>query len=106
MRIWHDNSGAGQYASWYLRHIVVQDLQTKEKFVFIATRWFAVEERDGQVRLSVESVFEIRPLVLQIRYFRKGDCSYHTWSSKHCHCVKTLTFWRSSTVATITLPTI
>ena len=51
MRIWHDNSGAGQYASWYLRHIVVQDLQTKEKFVFIATRWFAVEERDGQVRL-------------------------------------------------------
>ena len=53
MRIWHDNSGAGQYASWYLRHIVVQDLQTKEKFVFIATRWFAVEERDGQVCLRV-----------------------------------------------------
>ena len=49
MRIWHDNSGAGQYASWYLRHIVIQDLQTKEKFVFNANQWFAVEEGDGQV---------------------------------------------------------
>ena len=49
MRIWHDNSGKGKYGSWYLKHVIVQDVQTKEKFFFICNRWFAVEEDDGQV---------------------------------------------------------
>ncbi|XP_023932388.1 uncharacterized protein LOC106168381 [Lingula anatina] len=49
LRIWHDNSGKGQFASWYLKYLLVQDLQTKEKYHFICNRWFAVEEDDGQV---------------------------------------------------------
>ncbi|CAD5112526.1 DgyrCDS1737 [Dimorphilus gyrociliatus] len=49
MRIWHDNTGKGKYASWFLKHVVVVDLQTKEKSYFLANRWFAVEEDDGQV---------------------------------------------------------
>ena len=50
MRIWHDNSGEGQSASWYLKYIIVRDLQTMNKFYFIAQRWFAVEKNDGRVR--------------------------------------------------------
>lgn len=49
MRLWHDNSGKGKYASWFLKYVIVVDLQTKEKNYFIANRWFAVEEDDGQV---------------------------------------------------------
>lgn len=49
LRIWHDNSGKGHVASWYLNHVVVRDLQTDKKYYFIANRWFAVEEDDGQV---------------------------------------------------------
>ena len=49
MRLWHDNSGKGKFAGWYLKFIIVRDLQTREKFHFIANRWFAVEEDDGQV---------------------------------------------------------
>ncbi|CAL1538860.1 unnamed protein product, partial [Lymnaea stagnalis] len=49
MRIWHDNSGRGKFASWYLNYIVVRDVQTDVKQVFIANKWLAVEEDDGQV---------------------------------------------------------
>lgn len=48
-RIWHDNSGKGKFASWYLKYFLVRDVQTDEKFYFICNRWFAVEEDDGQV---------------------------------------------------------
>jgi hypothetical protein len=50
MRIWHDNSGRGSSASWFLKYIIVRDLQTMEKSHFISQQWFAVEKNDGAVR--------------------------------------------------------
>ena len=47
LRIWHDNSGHGDKASWFLKWIVVHDLQTRERFFFICQRWLAVEKDDG-----------------------------------------------------------
>jgi len=55
IRIWHDNSGKGSSASWFLKYIIVQDLQTMEKFYFIAQRWFAVEKNDGLVNENIFS---------------------------------------------------
>jgi hypothetical protein len=52
MRVWHDNSGFGNRASWFLKYIVVRDLQTMEKNHFICQQWFAVEKNDGVVRLK------------------------------------------------------
>ncbi|XP_014667045.1 PREDICTED: polycystic kidney disease protein 1-like 2 isoform X2 [Priapulus caudatus] len=49
VRIWHDNSGKGTFGSWYLKYITISDVQTGEKFKFIAEKWFAVESNDGQV---------------------------------------------------------
>ena len=49
IKIWHDNSGKGSMASWYLNHIIVHDLQTREKFYFLCNKWFAVEKDDGLV---------------------------------------------------------
>jgi len=49
LRIWHDNSGSGESASWFLKYIIVRDLQTMNKSYFIAQRWFAVEKDDGLV---------------------------------------------------------
>ncbi|TNN06289.1 Polycystin-2, partial [Schistosoma japonicum] len=49
IRLWHDNSGVGDKASWYCNYVGVVDLQTKEKSHFIVESWFAVEEDDGQV---------------------------------------------------------
>jgi hypothetical protein len=49
VRIWHDNSGKGEWASWFLKYIVVQDVQTRQKFYFICQKWFAVEKDDGLI---------------------------------------------------------
>jgi hypothetical protein len=49
IRIWHDNTGAGNSSSWFLKYIIIRDLQTMEKFHFISQRWFAVEKDDGKV---------------------------------------------------------
>ena len=60
IRIWHDNSGAGSLSSWFLKYIIIRDLQTMEKFHFICQRWFAVEKDDGRVRsncLYCDSIF-------------------------------------------------
>jgi hypothetical protein len=49
IRIWHDNSGKGSSASWFLKYIIIRDLQTMDKYHFIAQQWFAVEKDDGKV---------------------------------------------------------
>ncbi|CAF0742236.1 unnamed protein product [Didymodactylos carnosus] len=49
IRIWHDNTGKGTSASWFLKYIVVRDLQTMEKQHFICQQWLAVEKDDGSV---------------------------------------------------------
>ena len=33
IRIWHDNKGKGDMASWYLSKIVITDLQSKYTYV-------------------------------------------------------------------------
>nr|XP_045593938.1 polycystic kidney disease protein 1-like 2 [Procambarus clarkii] len=49
LRVWHDNSGKGVNASWFLNCIIITDVQTETKYHFIADQWFAVESYDGQV---------------------------------------------------------
>ncbi|XP_065681247.1 uncharacterized protein LOC101237406 [Hydra vulgaris] len=39
IRLWHDNSGGG----WYVKNIIINDLQTKKQFVFIGRRWIAAD---------------------------------------------------------------
>jgi hypothetical protein len=38
-----------EMASWYLKHIIVHNLQTREKEYFICEKWFAVEKQDGKL---------------------------------------------------------
>ncbi|CAF1472733.1 unnamed protein product [Adineta steineri] len=35
IRIWHDNTGKGSSSSWFLKYLIIRDLQTMEKFYFI-----------------------------------------------------------------------
>ena len=51
IRIWHDNSGKGSSSSWFLKYLIIQNLQTMQKYHFIAQRWFAVEKDDGKVSI-------------------------------------------------------
>ena len=49
LRIWHDNSGKGNSASWFLKYVIVRDLQTLEKSYFLLQDWLAVEKGSGQI---------------------------------------------------------
>ena len=55
VRIWHDNAGgSGSSSSWFLKYLIVRDLQTLEKSYFICQQWLAVEEDGGNVSSEKE----------------------------------------------------
>lgn len=49
MNIWHDNSGEGSKASWFLKYIIIRDFQTNEKYYFICQNWLSIEHDDGLI---------------------------------------------------------
>ncbi|XP_077862053.1 polycystin-1-like protein 2 [Saccoglossus kowalevskii] len=49
LRIWHDSSGRGSYASWYLERVYVTDIQTNKTYRFPCEKWLAVDKDDGSV---------------------------------------------------------
>ncbi|XP_078613154.1 polycystin-1-like [Branchiostoma floridae x Branchiostoma japonicum] len=49
LRIWHNNSGKGADASWYLDRVQVRDLDTNKMYYFLCDKWLAVNEDDSEV---------------------------------------------------------
>ncbi|XP_060067008.1 polycystin-1-like protein 2 [Ylistrum balloti] len=49
LRIWHDNTGKGKDADWYLNMVLIKDLQNNQKYVFLCNQWLAVDKGDQQV---------------------------------------------------------
>ncbi|KAM9408292.1 LOW QUALITY PROTEIN: polycystin-1-like protein 2 [Pholidichthys leucotaenia] len=41
IRLWHDNSG--EHPAWYVNKVMVQDLQTGQKWHFLCSSWLAVD---------------------------------------------------------------
>ena len=84
MKIWHDNSGKGDNASWYLKHIIVKDLQTNEKLYFICEQWLAVEKGDGKLERDLFVACE--PQRTELKYLiqrqtRESLTDSHLWLS-------------------------
>ena len=84
MKIWHDNSGKDNSASWFLKYIIIRDLQTQEKFYFLCQNWLAVEKGDGKLykELFVSSYSHRN----QIKYILPRESKhnfndYHLWFS-------------------------
>ena len=86
MRIWHDNSGKGYNASWYLKYIVVNDPQTRQKYHFLCNRWFAVEQDDGQVIMHLIHSLKAKPSVNDQLYKTLVSSllgTVRTWRQRH-----------------------
>ncbi|XP_019630602.1 PREDICTED: LOW QUALITY PROTEIN: location of vulva defective 1-like [Branchiostoma belcheri] len=49
LHIWHDNTGVDE-ASWFLRDIIVKDLQTEDVYQFICYDWLSGDRGDFQVQ--------------------------------------------------------
>ncbi|KAM7407743.1 hypothetical protein PAMA_003475 [Pampus argenteus] len=44
IRLWHNNSG--KHPAWYVSSVVVQDLQTEQKWYFLCNSWLAIDVGD------------------------------------------------------------
>jgi len=54
IKIWHDNTGrTPNEASWYLRYVIVHDLQTREYFYFVCDQWLALDKGDGLIERNL-----------------------------------------------------
>ena len=51
IRVWHDNGGGHSASSWFLKYLIIRDLQTLEKSYFICQRWLAIDQDDGRVNV-------------------------------------------------------
>ncbi|XP_070188678.1 polycystin-1-like protein 2 [Littorina saxatilis] len=57
IRLWHDDSGQQDDASWYLSRVAVEDLKNGEIYNFICEHWFALDKEDGLIDRVVPAVF-------------------------------------------------
>ncbi|XP_072168407.1 polycystin family receptor for egg jelly-like [Diadema setosum] len=84
VRIWHDNSGGGGQAGWFLSRISIMDLQTGKEFFFLCEQWLAVEQGDGAVDrtlfvASKKDMIKVGQLVYTSG--RKNLSDQHLWFS-------------------------
>ena len=84
LKIWNDNTGKGDKASWFLNHLIVTDFQTNEKFYFICQNWLALECGDG--RLEREILIACENQKTELKFLMKKQAkSYlndgHLWLS-------------------------
>ncbi|XP_070567221.1 lipoxygenase homology domain-containing protein 1-like [Ptychodera flava] len=49
LHVWHDSSGLGADASWFLNRITVTDIHSKASYTFLCNRWLAVDKDDGKI---------------------------------------------------------
>lgn len=83
LTIWHDNSGTDENASWFLKYIIVYDLQTKEKFYTICENWLAVEKGDGKIERSLvfRPQYEFKQLKMKNETIKEKLADIHLWYS-------------------------
>ncbi|XP_078689492.1 polycystin-1-like protein 2 [Branchiostoma floridae x Branchiostoma belcheri] len=58
LHIWHDNSGEGDTAAWFLGRFVVRDTETDVVSYFTCNDWLSTEKGDGEVQKVVHASTE------------------------------------------------
>ncbi|ELT88583.1 hypothetical protein CAPTEDRAFT_89312, partial [Capitella teleta] len=84
LRIWHDNSGAGDTASWYLDRVTIKDAQTKDIFIFLSSQWLAIDQADGELQRTLVSASSADLANFQYLFYsktRNGMSDGHLWFS-------------------------
>jgi polycystin 1L2 len=91
IRIWHDNSGHGSSASWYLKHIIIHDVQTRERFYFVCNKWLAVEKGECVVDRAIPIAMNEQLLrfgTITKKTAKENMAEDHMWFSIYARPVK------------------
>ncbi len=84
VRIWHDNSGKGSNASWFLKYIIVKDMTTQSKFYFICNDWLAVDKSDGSIQRALSVAGDKQKLDFKYLVAKQANTNLrdnHLWFS-------------------------
>ncbi|KAK7169828.1 hypothetical protein R3I94_000154 [Phoxinus phoxinus] len=82
IRLWHDNSG--DHPAWYVNSVMVEDLQTEQKWHFLCSSWLAVDIDDCTVERVFPIASEMDMKGFSNLFFMKTTtdfCDGHIWYS-------------------------
>ncbi|XP_050970426.1 polycystic kidney disease protein 1-like 2 [Labeo rohita] len=82
IRLWHDNSG--DHPAWYVNSVMVEDLQTEQKWHFLCSSWLAVDIDDCTVERVFPVASETEMKGFSNLFFMKTTtdfCDGHIWYS-------------------------
>lgn len=71
-------------ASWYLKYIIVHDLQTREKFFFLCESWLAVEKGLGTIDRTLPLACDVQKFDLKyftMKHTKESMADTHLWYS-------------------------
>lgn len=57
LHIWHDNSGLSP--SWYLSHVIINDMQTDNKYYFFGDTWLSLEKENGSIQKEIKAAGKV-----------------------------------------------
>lgn len=84
IRIWHDNSGKGNSASWFLKYIVINEIRTNETYLFINENWLALDKADFTIDKTIPAAGQdekTRLKYLVSKQTKKNMSENHLWFS-------------------------
>ncbi|XP_067665494.1 polycystin-1-like protein 3 [Haliotis asinina] len=53
LKVWHDDKGSS--SNWHIDRIVVIDVQTKDRYIFICHKWLGLDKDDGRLYRTFEA---------------------------------------------------
>ncbi|CAH1230901.1 PKD2 [Branchiostoma lanceolatum] len=84
LHIWHDNTGDGDAASWFLRNMIIKDMQTDKVYQFVCYDWLSDNRGDCQVQkvLHVSNHEQLRSFSTMFRENTNAlFYDQHMWTS-------------------------
>ena len=84
IRVRHDCSGLGDKSSWYLKFIIIHDLQSRDKSYFICNKWLSLTHDDGSIDRTIPIATQLQKT--QFKYLLLKQTKYkisdgHLWFS-------------------------
>lgn len=81
-RVWHNNGGFSPH--WFLSRVKVENIYTKQSWMFICQKWLALEKDDGQIERTFVVAHPNKPLSKMNFFLISFSCDLiesHLWLS-------------------------